>query len=567
MYSLAYPLLSISQNISKGAYFRNRYISSANVPSAMGPSAIAGLSSWNLDNDQISVMTIDGESTDVAAQAFMQGFYPPYSLSSNASAQYLDPSSVLSNDTYIDNPLNGYQYPLVQTFSALDPDSIYIVGTDNCAEWDLAQANYYNSPSFNDFDSSTLGFYQNIGPDFLSTVLPQADWSFENAYTIYDYVSYQNNHNATVASLLNTTTLYELYDLASQKEYNLTGDQSVSGLFNGDKIMTVAGQTLAARILTQLYLNIGTQGASPKLTLLVGDYGPMLSLFSLLSLPSVNPAFAQIPSFGSALVFELFSWSNTSDSASYPQTSDLLVRFYYQNSSADESHLYQAYSIFGNGPSGMDMSWSDFENAVFGIMMAELGEWCIVCQSPSLFCAAYNQSSSGGSGSGNKDMTLQVAGVIGAAVTLGTGAILVALAMLVGGLRFHRRPGVFERKSSLGGFKGSAKLASDVDLNLPKHGASIAGAVVGANKGAEEEAKKGHERVGSWELKDSPTSPTNDKSMEEGRFSTLAGSTVGGRSSGTPSNGDDGVRFGRRPSFEQDDEIHFSSPAKARESV
>jgi hypothetical protein len=62
-------------------------------------------------------------------------------------------------------------------------------------------------------------------------------------------------------------------------------------------------------------------------------------------------------------------------------------------------------------------------------------------------------------------------------------------------------------------------------------------------------------------LKDSPTSPTMDKSMEEGRFSSLAGSTVGARSSGTPSEPE------RRPSFEQDDEIGFSSPTRARESL
>jgi hypothetical protein len=182
-------------------------------------------------------------------------------------------------------------------------------------------------------------------------------------------------------------------------------------------------------------------------------------------------------------------------------------------------------------------------------------DWCDVCQSKVSFCVALNKSSSsGGSANKNKDMTLQVAGVIGAGVTLGVGAILVALAMLVGGLRFHRRPGMFERKSSLGGFKGNAKLASDADLNLPKHGAPIVGAVVG-RKSVEEEAKRGHERVGSWELqgRTSPISPTNDKPMEEGRFSNLRGAH--------------GAEFERRPSFEADDEIHFSDSPRPREGV
>jgi hypothetical protein len=528
-----------------------------------------------LDNDQISVLTSDNEATAVAAQAFMQAFYPPYRLNSNSnsSTQPLDPSSVLANSTYIDNPLNGYQYPLIQTFTTLDPNSIYIAGTDNCLEWDLAQADYYNSPSFNDFDTDTWAFYQNLGPSMLSGVLPQASWSFGNAYSIYDYLSYENNHNATVASLLKDTgTLTKLYELASLKKYNLTGDQSVSGQTEGDKILTIAGQTLASKIVNQLYLNFATGGESPKLTLMVGDFGPMLSLLSLLSLPSVNPAFAQIPSFGSALVFELFSWSNTTNPTTYPLIDELFVRFYYQNSSADGSSQYPnllAYSLFGNSRSMLDMSWTSFENAISAVMIPGVGEWCQVCQSQSLFCVAFNLSSSSDgseSGNSNKNITSQVAGVIGAAVTLGAGAILVGLAILVGGLRFHRRPGVFERKSSLGGFKGNAKLASDADLNLPKHGAPIVGAVVVGN-GAEEEAKSGHERVGSWELRNSPTSPTNDKPMEEGRFSNLAESTVGGRRSGTPSHGGDRAGFDRRPSFEGDDEISFSSPTNARESV
>src|SRR5215469_5769717 len=194
------PLLSVSQNISKGAYFRSRYITSTNLPTDIASSFLAGLSNRNLNNDQIKVLTIDDEATGVAAQAFMQAFYPPYVLiNSNSSAQPLDSNSVLANKTYVDNPLNGYQYPLIQTFTALDPNSIYLSGTDNCIEWDLGQANYYNSPSFNDFDSDTLSFYKSLGPNILSSVLPEVGWSFGNAYTIYDYVSYQINHNATVA--------------------------------------------------------------------------------------------------------------------------------------------------------------------------------------------------------------------------------------------------------------------------------------------------------------------------------------------------------------------------------
>jgi hypothetical protein len=66
--------------------------------------------------------------------------------------------------------------------------------------------------------------------------------------------------------------------------------------------------------------------------------------------------------------------------------------------------------------------------------------------------------------------------------------------MLFAGIRLQR---VKSHKSELGGFKGSQKLASDKDLTLPK-----GGAVVGATvETPGSPVTGGHERVGSWELK------------------------------------------------------------------
>jgi len=141
-------------------------------------------------------------------------------------------------------------------------------------------------------------------------------------------------------------------------------------------------------------------------------------------------------------------------------------------------------------------------------------------------------------------MTPQVAGVIGAAVTLGVIGIGFALAMIFGGIRFQRRDR--GKKSELGGFKGSSKLASDPDLHLPKNAAPIG--VVAAE---EDSLKKGHERVGSWELGSS-------KEIERNTFTSFGGSTVG---SG-------GIR---KPSFEMDEDRDginpFEAPVNPRESV
>jgi len=530
---------------------------------------LLGLSTYAIDNSQVVVQTTNDESTDASAQAFMQAFYPPYMLG-NQTTSLLTSTQVLADGSYVDYPLNNYQYSYVQTFSALDPDSLFLSGADNCVAWDIGAAAYYNSGAFANTSSETQYIYSLIGPEILSGVLSEAGWTYANAYAIYDYVSYQYNHNVTLNKLLSQNSsagiLEALYSYASLMEYNLNGDQSFSGLTEGDRILTIAGQTLAAEIARLLYMNIATDGNNFKMSLIVGDYGPMMSLFSLMDLPSKNPAFEAIPSFGSALVFELFTWDNGTE-AGYPDADELMVRFFYYNASANgttASPNFESYSLFSRGPSLLDMYWPDFETEMGSIMMGDPGAWCAACASTSIWCPYYYNNSCSTTSAAHKDrVSPAVAGVIGAAVTLAFAFLAVAAAMLCCGMRVQRRGGaaaapLFARRrtsASLGGFKGSAKLASDVDVSLSKNGAPVAGAAVLA-AGADDGAKKGHERVGSWEMRDGPAAAA-DKAVEEGRFSSLAGSTVAARSSGAPSE--------ERPSFEADDDIGLSTPARARE--
>lgn len=87
-------------------------------------------------------------------------------------------------------------------------------------------------------------------------------------------------------------------------------------------------------------------------------------------------------------------------------------------------------------------------------------------------------------------MSPVVAGVIGAFVTLAIAALVFGAVMLLCGVRLHRN-GSSRRKSDLGGFKGGQKMASDQDLTIPKGGAVVGAAI----------ERHGHERTGSWELK------------------------------------------------------------------
>lgn len=232
------------------------------------------------------------------------------------------------------------------------------------------------------------------------------------------------------------------------------------------------------------------------INLLFTTFEPMVSLASLLGLPNIYTQFYGLPDVGSSMVFEMFT-ANSSTST-YPAAEDLRVRFLFRNGT-DNGQL-APYAIFGEGET---MTLNDFTDAMSNVMMADVGQWCHVCQSGSVFCPFYTNlasgsdpsSSSSSASKANPAIRPAVAGVIGAIIALIiAGAVFIA-AMLIFGVRFKRVKTA--RKSTLGGFKGSEKLASDVDVSVVKGG--VGASVVGKGEGMGE--GKG-ERVGSWELRE-----------------------------------------------------------------
>jgi len=108
-------------------------------------------------------------------------------------------------------------------------------------------------------------------------------------------------------------------------------------------------------------------------------------------------------------------------------------------------------------------------------------------------------SSSPAPSTSSNEVSPQVAGVIGAAVTIGVIVLAIAAAVLFGGLRVHRS-GDKRITSSFGGFKGAEKLASDTDLTIAKGGAGPS--IVR------------HERVGSWELGEAQARDAKNSSLD-----------------------------------------------------
>lgn len=412
-------------------------------------------------------------------------------------------------------PLNGYQYPQIHTAGGLDPNFIYLSGNLDCPAFDDAAGEYLLTTQYTVTQEQFDGIYDALGSALLQGVIPPETWDYRNAYPIYDYLSYQYNHNATARDTLNryrdvktnTSYLSMLRWLSDEQQFAQLGNLTAQTAFPSGQtgsISTIAGNYLAARVVSQLQSAIASGGQEFKLNVLFADFYPLISLFALTQLPQSNPAFYGTPEFGSSAVFELFSYtSNNTANTTFPDESDLWVKFYFRNgtSSSDE---YQSYSLFDLGPSQAEMTWSDFQQQMNSILVGNVGEWCYMCGATNLFCSAFNTSTGsarswrdGGSSSSssNHGLSPAVAGVIGALVALAVAGLLFAASMLLFGLRLHRR----ERKSDLGGFKGGQKMASDQDLTIPKGG--VGASVVEEAGPMSPVVAGGHERVGSWELK------------------------------------------------------------------
>jgi hypothetical protein len=320
------------------------------------------------------------------------------------------------------------------------------------------------------------------------------------ATQINDCLQYQYAHNTSIYQALadsSPNVFAKVRTLADESAWYTYGNTSTS-LPNAQ---ATSGKTLAANILSSFKALIADKSypgdqsdMSYPLTLTFGESDPMIALTSLMAADFHDEYFRAIPAFGSAMIFELFS---RGPNATFPaSTKDLWVRFYFHNGTEAAADQLTAFPIFGNGPSRTDVGWTVFAEKFGGIGVQTVREWCEECASPSLFCAGVE----GGTGelvlpSRAKQSAISpaVGGVIGATVTLVVAGVLFGLAMLLGGVRLHRVQR--SKQSELGGFKGSRKLASDPDLSLASKGAPPAGISFVPD------SKRGHERVGSWELR------------------------------------------------------------------
>jgi hypothetical protein len=245
-------------------------------------------------------------------------------------------------------------------------------------------------------------------------------------------------HNSTIPSedLLTNDTLNELFWLANEHEWGLAYNET-------DTIRAVAGATLAGQIVTQLNTTLTGKSKQP-LAVQFGAYASFMSFFGLAQLQKVSDNFTGVVDYASSMVFELVADADNVTSDSYPASSDVSVRFLFANGTAAANEPV-AYPLFGQ--SETLLPWSTFVSEMNKFAIADTADWCKACGNSTGVCADYatsssssgsDASSSSTSGSGN-GISLPVAGVIGALVTLVVILGVEALVYLLAGLKVVKK--------------------------------------------------------------------------------------------------------------------------------
>lgn len=401
-----------------GSYYHNRYIS------ASSDKYIEGISEFIVNAHQINASSPSDTVLQNSATGFLQGVYPP---AGNKAVE------TLANSTTVEAPLNGYQLIqlMVSATGGNSESSTWLQGSTGCQKATVSSNNYYLSKSYNSLLADTKNFYQSLSP-MLKRAFTAGQMTFENAYTIYDYLNVGLIHNSTFPGKADLTNpVYaQLLQLANNQQYNLAYNAS-------DPVRAIDGAVLAGQILTSLE-EVITSAGEFKLGVQFGSYGTFMSFFGLTQLPAASVDFTGMPDYASSMVFELVT---NATGGGIPSTGEISVRFMFHNGTLTGSAEPTVYPLFGQ--SSDLISWDDFKTQTTKIAVLSTAQWCAQCGNTQGICATYVASTSPTptpSSSGDQSgMSRAVAGVIGAMVTLAVILGLEALFFLVGGFRIAKR--------------------------------------------------------------------------------------------------------------------------------
>ncbi|EAW14932.1 putative histidine acid phosphatase [Aspergillus clavatus NRRL 1] len=399
-----------------GSYYHDRYIASNSSHQ------IQGISDEVVTLSQISASAPEDSVLQNSATGFLQGVYPP--VGSVASQK-------LSNGKTVEAPLNGYQLiplALIET-NANSEDNTWLQAATGCQNAKVSSNSYYDSALYKDLLASTGAVYKSLS-SYLDKTFTDSQMSFKSAYTIWDYLNVASIHNSS-SDYPSEEVRQQLFQLANIEQYSLAYNSS-------DSIRAIAGSTLAGEVLQALNKTITSQGKT-KLNIQFGSYGTFLSYFGLAQLPAASVDFTGIPDYASSMAWELVTDSTSNE---FPSASEISVRFLFHNGTISGAADPSEFPLYGQ--SSVTIPWSDFVGLTEKIAITSNEQWCKACGNTNGQCAAYTATATGSSSSPAADaskggLSLPVAGVIGAMVTLAVVLGLEALFLLFGGFRITKK--------------------------------------------------------------------------------------------------------------------------------
>ncbi|KAK2013687.1 phosphoglycerate mutase-like protein [Colletotrichum eremochloae] len=512
------------QLYAQGNAFRLRYLTSGTMMMNVSEGRITpqipiqGMARNVLEHEQLTILSAPDSHIVTGANAFMQGLYPPITtaFAANAGGANISYSTLTGNSTQY--PLDGYQYPVIETMGFSNEGSVAIRGNTECPQWRVSTTTVMQAdPSMKKLYEASLPGYRSLfsTPPLNDGVIPLSSASFWDAYNLQQYVSYRYLHEQAIYDAMKDGYAQQsqfLMTYARQQQLNMTSNQEVSGLQKGDMIRTIAGRTLARKVVDAFRANENYPTRASKMTLMFSSHEPFMSFFSLAQLQQgdINPLspFWNIPQDGAAMVFELIGDKpDANDANTYPTEENLYVRFLYREN-ADPTTPFKEYALFGLADTETRVPYSRFKQEMlkFGV---DVSAWCKICGSAQYFCQWRTTQPTVGEAIRSAVEKPFVAGIIGAVIVLAVLGLAAVAAILVGGFRIQRprTPGTVSmprprRESRIpmlfGGFKGAEKMASDADLSVSKGGVH-------------------HERHGSWELRDGPNVTSGQNNLGVGK--------------------------------------------------
>ena len=472
------------QLYSAGSAFRDRYVAVRED----GNDRIQDISAYALDSDEIDIFSTDDQCSIASAQAFMQGLYPPLDISDDDS--YTGDSSMSTDESATYNT-SGYQYPRIITLGAGDLGVERVSGYTECPLYEASRKSYETSREFRDIAEQSAKLYSRVYDIALSDVLHPSHANYANSPDISDYLQYGLLHNSTLLDRLDEEDISQARILADQYVYATNSNTSSWVKGTNDDIRMIAGQTLASFVLNFFDENIRETGLRKKMALLFGHYQPPVALASLLQLVSLGDAdFGSRPTNGASVAFELCSLENETFPA-YPDMSNTYVRFLVHNGT-DSSTDFIPYPLFGHDAAEITIGYMDFREELKEVSLSHTDDWCTACNSSAVFCYGVLSSSAIGKAidtSRSPTFAAMIGVYVAFAIAVGTIVIMCIVIYII-----SRN----ESKSSMGGFKGADKMASDCDVT---HGSPRENREVASDSSPDDGGSMGAGICsGSWEM-------------------------------------------------------------------